>query len=102
MQWQSREPLQKFPETRRPRRRRQPEAAEHSADNQAKKAVEELNRRYGERFILFVRARSYQKTQRCYQGWERKRGALLELARYIRGEEQKQSISKIPLPVKMA
>ncbi|MCI8441774.1 MAG: hypothetical protein HFG27_04490 [Provencibacterium sp.] len=61
--------------------------ADEALLSQAKKAVEELNRRYGERFILFVRARSYQKTQRCYQGWERKRGALLELARYIRGEE---------------
>lgn len=53
----------------------------------ARRAVERLNRQYGGRFFLFVRARSYQKTQRCYQGKERKRGALLTLAHYIRGEE---------------
>ncbi|MCI8624459.1 MAG: hypothetical protein HFG26_12490 [Provencibacterium sp.] len=54
---------------------------------QARKAVERLNQCYGERFFLFVRARSYQKTQRCYQGWERKRGAIVEFARFIHGEE---------------
>ena len=35
---------------------------------------------------VFVRKRSYSKTQRCWQGRERKRGAIEELIRFIKGE----------------
>ena len=48
--------------------------------------VQDLNRQYGNRFFLLVRPRVYSKTQRAYAGWERKRGALLELCRLIKGE----------------
>ncbi len=44
-----------------------------------------LNRKYGDRFCVFVRARSYCEGERCYMGWERKRGAVLMLARLLRG-----------------
>ena len=49
-----------------------------------KKTVETLNQKYGGAFCLFLRKRSYLKTQGSYAGWERKRGALLELGRFLR------------------
>ncbi len=52
---------------------------------QAKKAVEGLNRRYGGGFYLLYREPSFQPRDERYQGWERKRGALLELTRLLRG-----------------
>ena len=48
-------------------------------------AVQELNRRYEGRFFLFYRNPVYQSCQGTFAGWERKRGALLELARLLRG-----------------
>jgi len=51
----------------------------------ARQAVEALNRRYGGGFYLFFRPPVFQKTDECYVGWERKRGALLELVRLLRG-----------------
>ncbi len=42
---------------------------------------------YGARFSLFVRDRVYVKGEGTYLGWERKRGAILELARFLRGEK---------------
>lgn len=50
------------------------------------KVIERLNRLYGERFMLFLRARTYNKTQRRYSGWERKRGAITEFVRFLKGE----------------
>lgn len=50
-------------------------------------AIEELCTRYGDRFCLFLRGRVYSATQRRYVGWERKRGAIVEFARYLKGEK---------------
>ncbi len=50
----------------------------------AKAKVEELNRRHGERFCLFLRRR-VKNGEGKYCGRERKRGALEDLVRYIRG-----------------
>lgn len=47
-------------------------------------AVEALNRRYGGGFFLLYREPSFQPRDERYQGWERKRGALLELTRLLR------------------
>lgn len=47
--------------------------------------MEELNRKHGNRFCVFVRARTYSEGEACYMGWERKRGAVLMLARLLRG-----------------
>jgi len=49
-----------------------------------------LNRRYGpaaggERFLLFHRRRVWNEGQRCWMGWERKRGKLHEFNRLLRG-----------------
>ncbi len=52
----------------------------------AVKLIAALNRRHGGRFMLFLRGRSYNKTQNKYSGWERKRGAITEFIRYCKGE----------------
>ncbi len=62
-------------------------AKDSSALDGAQRAVERLNERYGQRFFLFVRARSWSPTEESYSGWERKRGAIGELVRYLHGEE---------------
>ncbi|MDR0531848.1 MAG: hypothetical protein LBG83_07285 [Oscillospiraceae bacterium] len=56
------------------------DAADLSA---AKKETEALNRKYGGGFYLAVRKRRYSPTMNSYTGWERKRGAILDLARVI-------------------
>lgn len=52
---------------------------------QAVRAMEALNKTYGGGFYLFFRPPVFQKTDERYVGWERKRGALLELTRLLRG-----------------
>ncbi len=42
-----------------------------------------LNAKYDNRFILLIRPRVYSKTQDAYSGWERKRGAVLQLTQAI-------------------
>ncbi len=54
--------------------------------------IEALNAKYGTHFGIFVRERRYSHSERKYIGWERKRGAVLELCRFMRGE--KTSISR--------
>lgn len=49
-----------------------------------KAVLDKLNRKYGGRFFLFFRAPVYQNRQGTFSGWERKRGALLELAQMLR------------------
>jgi len=51
-----------------------------------RRIIENLNRAHGERFMLFLRARTYNKTQNRYCGWERKRGAVTEFIRFLKGE----------------
>jgi len=50
----------------------------------AKKKTDELNEKYGHSFSLFIRKRVYSKSEQKYMGWERKRGALIELVRFIK------------------
>lgn len=52
-----------------------------------KREIDALNRKYGGGFILAVRPRVYSKTQREFTGRERKRGAITELVRAIKGDE---------------
>ncbi|MFB0920992.1 MAG: glucoamylase family protein [Oscillospiraceae bacterium] len=49
----------------------------------AKNAVDELNEKYGGGFFFFVRERIFNKADNCYSAWERKRGAITELARFL-------------------
>ncbi|MDR3314517.1 MAG: DUF3131 domain-containing protein [Oscillospiraceae bacterium] len=48
--------------------------------------VTRLNQKYGGGFLLALRPRVYSPTMGQYCGWERKRGAVLQLARLLRGE----------------
>ncbi|MDO5499625.1 MAG: glucoamylase family protein, partial [Propionibacteriaceae bacterium] len=47
--------------------------------------VRSLNARYGNRFLLFHRQRTWNASEGVWMGWERKRGKLDELNRYLRG-----------------
>ncbi len=49
-------------------------------------AVRELNKKYGLNIFLFVRQRKYALSEEKYMGWERKRGAIIELTRYLNDE----------------
>ena len=51
----------------------------------ARRAVEDLNRKYGGGFYLFFRAPAFSARDERYMGWERKRGALTELVRLLKG-----------------
>jgi len=55
----------------------------------ARSGVSKLNERYGglhdRPFSLFVRGRTWSEADRTWMGWERKRGALSEFCRLIRG-----------------
>ena len=63
--------------------------ADQTVIEAAKRGIDELNQRYGapdERpFSLFVRGRTWSETDRVWMGWERKRGALTEFCRLLRG-----------------
>src|SRR3989440_415540 len=51
------------------------------------RGIEELNRRYGAgRFFLFHRGRSWSESEQRWIGWERKRGKLEQLNRFLSGE----------------
>lgn len=54
---------------------------------QALEKLDELRARCGDRFDLFLRSRAKQPGTGRFCGWERKRGALLELCRLADGEE---------------
>lgn len=49
--------------------------------------IEALNKKYGAHFALFIRRRRFAVCERKYFGWERKRGAVLELCRYAKGDD---------------
>ena len=49
-------------------------------------AIDALNEKYGGGYYLFFRQPTFQATNERYVGWERKRGALLELSRLLRGQ----------------
>ena len=51
------------------------------------RGIEELNRQYGAgRFFLFHRGRSWSESDQRWIGWERKRGKLEQLNRFLMGE----------------
>ena len=51
----------------------------------ARRAVDSLNEKYGGGFYLFFRVPAFSKQDERYMGWERKRGALTELVRLLKG-----------------
>lgn len=54
----------------------------------ASETVDRLNKKYGGGFILAVRPRSYSETQNEFIGKERKRGAITQLVRAIKGNRK--------------
>ncbi len=64
-------------------------AADAAILDAAQHGIADLNARYGDGgqgpFHLFVRARRLNEDEGTWMGWERKRGALVELARLLRG-----------------
>ena len=51
----------------------------------ARRAIDAFNEKYGGGFYLFFRAPSFSSRDERYMGWERKRGALTELVRLLKG-----------------
>jgi len=65
----------------------------------AREGIETLNQKYGEgRFLALVRHRSFSQTQRKWMGWERKRGALVELNKLLSNSKD-MSFSVLPSQV---
>ena len=58
----------------------------------AREAVEGLNAKYGGGFYLLLRPRREAARDRVWRGYERKRGALLELARLCSGRENELEV----------
>lgn len=46
-----------------------------------------LNEKYGRHFYLFLRPRSYCRTQKAFIGYERKRGAVMQLVHFLKTGE---------------
>ena len=56
----------------------------------AQKRIDDLNNIYTpneHKFFLFSRELLFNKSEDCYMGWERKRGKLCELNRFLRGDK---------------
>lgn len=53
--------------------------------DRARESVEKLNQKYGGGFYLFFRTPVFHTPDERYMGWERKRGALVELVRLLKG-----------------
>ena len=51
----------------------------------AKARIAALRKKYGNYFYLFIRERRRSASEGAYIGWERKRGGVLELCRFLRG-----------------
>ncbi|MCI8422014.1 MAG: hypothetical protein HFF50_00560 [Lawsonibacter sp.] len=51
----------------------------------ARRAIQGLNKKYGGGFYLFFREPAFSSRDERYMGWERKRGALTELVRLLKG-----------------
>ncbi|WP_158078591.1 GH36-type glycosyl hydrolase domain-containing protein [Microbulbifer mangrovi] len=63
-------------------------------------SVESLNQRYGEEnecepFLLLHRERNWNAAEKCWMGWERKRGKLIEFNRLLKGHEDHSFTSRI-------
>ena len=63
----------------------------------ATKKLKELNLKYPENHVLFnfiYRKRVYSKSEECYMGWERKRGALSEFNKLVLGKLSGEQIKE--------
>lgn len=64
----------------------------------ARAGIFALREKYGQRFWALIRKRSFSKTQNKWMGWERKRGALVELNALLTGKKHgfSQNIGHLP------
>lgn len=46
--------------------------------------IQALNEKYGTHFYLFLRPRTYCRTQNAFIGYERKRGAVMQLVHFLK------------------
>ncbi len=69
----------------------------------AASGIDELNERYGEapgggaRFLVFHRTRRWNEAERCWMGWERKRGKLHELNELLLGSKTTSILTGQPM-----
>ena len=75
-----------------PDSREEPYPDQESILAAAKDAIVELNQRYDGGFYLLTRPR-VQNTEGIWSGWERKRGALLETMRLLRGQNSAVTVA---------
>jgi len=65
-------------------------ARDHELNKAARASIEALNRTYstpgGSTFNLFQRRRTWNESEGVWMGWERKRGALVELVELLKGK----------------
>ncbi|MCK9479512.1 MAG: hypothetical protein M0R40_08460 [Firmicutes bacterium] len=52
----------------------------------AENVISSLNKKYSDRFYLFHRKRTYEPKSKLYMGWERKRGAIVEFCKLLKGD----------------
>lgn len=65
--------------------------------NAAVNGISSLNQRYGEHFCLFIRPRKYTEDSDKFSGWERKRGAIIDICAFLEyGEKDRFSHTLIP------
>ncbi len=62
--------------------------------NAAAAEIRRLNGKYGGGFCLILRPRSFSERDGIYRGWERKRGAVIELTALLRGEKCSAEIAE--------
>ena len=78
-------------------------SADSAVIEAAHAGIAELNERYGHKgdhpFMLFVRGRTWSDADNTWMGWERKRGALTEFCRLLRGATDTSFIIADPDPV---
>jgi cyclic beta-1,2-glucan synthetase len=70
-----------------PDSRQKTDPADEGVLSAAKQEITSLNERYGGGFYLFTREREWNERDQTFMAWERKRGALMELCRLLRGRQ---------------
>ncbi len=70
--------------------------ADHAILQNARAQIEKLNKKYGHHFCLLIRRRTYNESEKRFMGYERKRGAVLELSRACMGEKNSFYAEDLP------
>ncbi len=71
-------------------------SADESIKAYARGRISSLNTKYGNHFFFFVRNRRYSKSEKRFMAYERKRGALVELVRLIKGKSTSFDTQELP------